>query len=67
MLCHSVSSWGCPSCPVQRRLVASENVVTGSPPWVYRISGSRPTFPINMTLFNEPAMANLSLQKIHLN
>jgi hypothetical protein len=34
---------------------------------VYRISGSRPTFPINMTLFNEPAIASLSLQRIHLN
>ena len=42
---------------VQRRLTATENEVTAEPLGVYRISGSRPTLPMTMTLFRPPGMA----------
>src|SRR5262245_38475034 len=51
MLCHSVCSWRLPSRSLNRRLVATEKEAMGCPPWVERISGSRPRLPIRITLF----------------
>jgi hypothetical protein len=48
---HSVASRRSPSDVTQVRLVATLKVVTGLPLGVYRISGSRPRFPIIITLF----------------
>src|SRR5271167_1259892 len=58
MLCHSVRSCHWPSLSLKRSLVASENLATGMPPWVYFTSGSLPRFPIRMTLLTLfPAMS----------
>src|ERR1700732_4344803 len=58
MLCHSVRSCHWPSLSLKRSLVASVNLATGMPPWVYFTSGSLPRFPIRMTLLTLfPAMS----------
>ena len=51
IVCHSVASRVSPDPSFHVRLVASENCVTSLPSGVKRISGSRPTRPINCTLF----------------
>src|SRR5688572_24382328 len=57
--CHSVFSCCWPLRSVNDRLVATENLATRLPPPVVRISGSFPTLPMSITLFNERAMIPL--------
>ena len=61
MLCHSVldcfSPWGF----FQVSVVATEKRARAWPEGVTFSSGSRPKFPINITLFNEPDMRCLQI------